>query len=319
MKAEKLKHKSKKNNLYDLLERFPDEASCIAHLEQLRWGKNVVSPFDPESKVYVCKGNKYRCKNTGKYFNIRTATVFEHSKISLRKWLMVSYLFSAHKKGISSHQIARDCGITQKSAWFMLHRLRFAVDGLKSADKLEGRVEADECYIGGKLTNKHESQKPKLDEKRKPKAIALGILERKGEVRVFHVPDAKTATIVPLVHTHVKQGSFVMTDEWHAYYALQGPYTHYRVPHGQKIFVRGMAHTNGIENFWSLLQRGIIGVYHYTSTQHLQAYLSEYAFRFNLRNVSDDAKHLRLLTNTEGRLKYKHLINKKTIQHGKPS
>ena len=130
-------------SIFDLLKSFPDEQSCINHLEKLRWNGNPVSPFAPESKVYKCAGNKYKCKDTGKYFNVRTNTIFDNTKIPLQKWFLALYVFSSHKKGISSHQLAKDISVTQKSAWFLLHRLRYAFDhpnfqaGLSKSDKIE--------------------------------------------------------------------------------------------------------------------------------------------------------------------------------------
>lgn len=133
-------------SILELTERFPDERACIEHLEWLRWDGNVVSPFDPESKVYKCKGIRYKCKNTGKYFNVKTGTIFEDTKIPLKKWFMALYIFSAHKKGISSHQLARDIDVTQKTAWFILHRLRYAFDHPNFKLSMGGEVEADETY-----------------------------------------------------------------------------------------------------------------------------------------------------------------------------
>lgn len=146
-------------SIIDLVQRFPDEQSCIDHLEWLRWEGNVVSPFDPDSKVYKCKGNKYRCRNTAKYFNVKTGTIFEDTKIPLQKWFMALYVFSSHKKGISSHHLARDIDVTQKTAWFLLHRLRYAFDHPNFKKALAGEVEADETLIGGKQKNKHEKDK----------------------------------------------------------------------------------------------------------------------------------------------------------------
>ena len=142
-------------SIIDLIKSFPTEQSCIDHLEILRWNGNVVSPFDEASKVYNCKGNKYKCKNTGKYFNVKTSTLFDNTKMDLQKWFMAIWLVTSHKKGISSLQLGRDLGITQKSAWFMLQRIRNCF-GLNEddGDKLKGEVEIDETYVGGKVKNR---------------------------------------------------------------------------------------------------------------------------------------------------------------------
>jgi transposase-like protein len=143
-------------SIIDLLKVFPDEQTCINHLAEIRWNGNIVSPFDPTSKVYKCKGNKYRCKNTGKYFNVRTNTLFDNTKVELRKWFLAIYIVTSHKKGISSIQLSKDIDVTQKTAWFMLQRIRncFGFEG-----SLDNEVECDETYIGGKNKNRHQNNK----------------------------------------------------------------------------------------------------------------------------------------------------------------
>lgn len=148
-------------SIFDLLKAFPTEQSCIDHLERLSWNGNPVSPFDPTSKVYKCAGNKYKCKNTGKYFNVRTGSIFDNTKIPLQKWFLALYVFSSHKKGISSHQLAKDISVTQKSAWFLLHRLRYAFDHPNFQDTLGNLVEVDETFVGRESKNKHSNKKTK--------------------------------------------------------------------------------------------------------------------------------------------------------------
>jgi len=142
------------NSIIELINTFPDQQTCIEHLEQLRWKDgNVVSPFDATSKVYTCKGNKYKCKNTGKYFNVKTGTLFDNTKVPLQKWYLAIWLITSHKKGISSLQLHRDLKITQKTAWFMAHRIRNCF-GIQD-EKLDNTVEVDETYVGGKNKNRH--------------------------------------------------------------------------------------------------------------------------------------------------------------------
>lgn len=171
------------DTILDLFEAFPSEQSCIDHLEKLRWDGNVVSPFDSTSVVYKCKGNKYRCKNTCKYFNVKTNTLFDSTKISLRKWFAAIWLVTCHKRGISSLQLSRDIGVTQKTAWFMLHRIRKAFEiSDNDNEHLNGEVEVDETFIGGKNKNIHKDKKVEKCQGRsfKDKIPVFGVIQRGG-------------------------------------------------------------------------------------------------------------------------------------------
>ncbi|TLU99571.1 IS1595 family transposase [Dyadobacter luticola] len=298
-------------SILDLVKAFPTEQDCINHLERLRWNGTVVSPFDENSKVYNCSGNRYKCKNTGKYFNVKVGTIFEDTKIPLIKWFMALYIFSSHKKGISSHQLAKDIDVTQKTAWFLLHRLRYAFDHPDFKQALEDTVEVDETYIGGQEKNKHEWKKVEGTQGRstKTKKPVLGMLQRGGFIITQVVPDTKQATIEPVIESSVKCNAVVMTDEWKAYDKLNQKFNHERVNHGTKQFVNGMAHTNGVENFWSHLKRGIDGIYHWVSVGHLQSYVDEFAYRYNTRKYTTSQRFNVALGNMTGRLTYKELIS----------
>ena len=279
-------------SILDLVKAFPDEQSCIDHLERLSWSGSPVSPFDATSKVYKCAGNKYKCKNTGKYFNVRTGTIFDNTKIPLQKWFLALYVFSSHKKGISSHQLAKDIDVTQKSAWFLLHRLRYAFDHPNFKHTVGNIVEIDETFIGGAAKNKHSNKKLKNERggtihEMQP---VLGMKERNGIVIAQVVPNRNKETILPIIYQNVEQDCKVMTDEYTAYKDLSLDYIHSKVNHGAKEYVNAMAHTNGIENFWSHLKRGLDGIYHWCSKEHLQSYVDEYTLRFNTREYNTQGR-----------------------------
>lgn len=300
-------------SIFDLLKAFPTEQSCIDHLERLRWNDNVVSPFDEKSKVYKCAGNKYKCKNTGKYFNVRTNTIFDNTKIPLQKWFLALYVFSSHKKGISSHQLARDISVTQKSAWFLLHRLRYAFDHPNFKKTVGNIVEIDEVGIGGQSYYKHSNKKVKNEEGAtiSGKTSVIGLRERGGNVIAKVVTDRSKETLLPIVYANVEPDAILMTDEYPGYKDLALYFEHHTVNHSAKEFVNHMAHTNGIENFWSHLKRGIDGIYHQISKEHLQAYIDEFLLRFNTRKFTTQNRFDLILSDIAGkRLTFNTLVNK---------
>lgn len=295
-------------SILDLFKAFPTEQSCIDHLEKLRWDGFVVSPFDGTSKVYKCKGNRYRCKNTGKYFNVKTNTLFDNTKIELRKWFAAIWLVTSHKKGISSLQLSRDIDVTQKTAWFMLQRIRNCF-GIENNNELTNTVEMDETYVGGKNKNRHQEKKVEHSQGRsvKDKTPVFGMVERGGKLNAKVVPNTNCSTLTKETVRFVKY-ALVYTDEWWGYRSIKQLFQHEIVNHKSKEYVRDNIYTNTIEGFWSLLKRGIIGIYHFTSKQHLQRYVDEFVFRYNTRKQNECARFNLLLQNTEHRLTYKELI-----------
>jgi transposase-like protein len=302
-------------SIIDLVKAFPTEQSCIDYLEAVRWGENVVSPFDANSKVYKCKGNKYRCKNTNKYFNVKTATIFDNSKLELQKWFFAIWIVTAHKKGISSLQLGRDLDITQKSAWFMLQRIRncFGID----LEKGNGIVEIDETYVGGDNKNKSNSKRAELHANGaqtggKHKVPVVGMLERGKGVKAVVIGKGMSngKNIKPIVKANVPNDSIIVTDGFGAYKDLPNRNI---VNHTNNQYVNGIFHTNTIEGFWSLLKRGIYGIYHAVSPKHLQKYVNEFSYRYNNRKSTDYSRFNDLLGNIENRLTYKELIHANSI------
>ena len=268
-------------SLSDLLHALPDEESCIAYLEWIVWKGKVVSPYDPQSQVYKCKGHNYKCKNTGKYFNARTNTMFYRSSVPLQKWFMAIWLFMAHRKGLSSVQLSKDIGVTQKTAWAMLHRIRKCFGEQNKELVLDGTVEIDETFIGG---NRHKDKKVKHSKGRsfKDKVPVFGMLQRGGNVVAKVVANTRAKTLRKEINKTIVEGSTVYSDEWN-YGNLSRKYNHSYINHCYGVYGIGEVTTNSIEGFWSILKRGIIGVYHKVSKWHLQKYVDEFVFRYNQR------------------------------------
>ncbi|MDN5114882.1 IS1595 family transposase [Aliarcobacter butzleri] len=294
------------NSILDLINAFPNEETCIKHLEELRWNGYVVSPFDRTSTVYECSNNRYRCKNTSKYFNVKTGTLFDNTKVKLQKWFIAIWLVTSHKKGVSSLQLAKDINLTQKTAWFMLQKIR-ACFGI--GNDLDNTVEVDETYVGSKNKNRHQGKKVLSSQGRnaKDKTPIVGIVGRQAKLNEYVVENVKSETLTTEIIRSVKHTASLYTDEWLGYKGVSKIY----VKHNQGEYVNGRVHTNTIEGFWSLLKRGIVGIYHFTSKKHLQRYVDEFVFRYNTRTrkKSESERFNLLLTNTEIRTTYKGLIN----------
>ena len=298
-------------SILELLKVLPSEQACITHFEKLRWNGIITSPFDPNSKVYKCANNKYKCKNTGKYFNVKTGTVFESSKISLRNWFYVLYVFVNHKKGISSHQLARDMKITQKSTWFMLHRLRLGFECPIFKIILKGVVEIDETFIGGKNKNRHWDKKVPHCQGRnwKDKIPVWGAIERGGNLIVRAVPNTQRKTLEKVIRENIKEGSTVNTDEYKAYNNLHKWFKHQQINHSAKQYANGKVHTNTIEGAWSQLS-DIINTYRHVDRKYAQRYINEFTFRYNTRNYSDWERFELMLSLAIGkRLTYQQLVS----------
>jgi len=300
-------------SLFQLFEAIPDEQAAIDHFRAIRWKGGAFCPYCGGLRIYDLKGNrKHKCADCRVSFSIKVGTIFEDTKIPLRKWLAAIWLITSHKKGIASTQLARDIGVTQKTAWFMLHRLRHAARTRSFNRPLDGEVEVDETYVGGRAKNRPLSERRanKAAGKRSSpndKAIVMGVLERGGELRAGVIEDTTQETLEAVVGYHVKEGAALYTDEHHGYRHLGGVYRHQALNHGREEYARGSAHTNTLEGFWSLLKRQIYGIHHWVSPKHLDQYVGEATWRYMLRDQADGARVTTLLAQTDGRLTYKAL------------
>ncbi len=302
------------NNLRELITSMPDEKACRDYLIKERWNGVITCPHCGHEKVYVIEGGKkFKCasKTCYKKFSVTVGTVFECSNIPLTKWLMALYLCTAHKKGISSYQLAKDIGVAQKTAWFMIHRLR-EIMRVKEATMLSGTVEVDEVYIGGRMKNKHKKVRENHKEYNAShtynKTGVMGLVERGKELKVQVIE----GNLKDMVKNKVDSSATVITDSLFAYRGLDKFYVaHEIIKHDQDEYVRGIVHTNTIEGFFSYLKRSIFGIYHQVSPKHLQRYCDENGYRYNTRKLTDPQRFTLSLSKIEGRLDWKTLTGKK--------
>lgn len=296
-------------NLLSVSDVFKDDQTCRNYLEKVRWpGKRICPHCGSDSTCKFKDGKTYKCYRCRKQFTVTKGTIFERTHVPLRKWFLAFYIMTSHKKGISSCQLAKDIGVTQKTAWFMLHRIREAIRTKSFKKPLEGTIEADETYIGGKNRNRHFGKR-KRGRGATGKTAVFGMVERKsGEVRSKPIKSADSETLQTAIRENVRPKSRLFTDDWLAYRALSKDYLHEIVCHSYKQYVRGEVHTNTLEGFWSHLKRGILGIYHHVSPKHLARYLDEFGHRFNTRTQKEAPRFEAALANCEGRLTYAQLI-----------
>ncbi|MDX6498905.1 MAG: hypothetical protein QOG23_2165 [Blastocatellia bacterium] len=307
--------KNEPKTLQEAIVYFSNPQNCHEYLVARRWPDGVTCPTcGSKSVIFSQKHNRWQCASHHKsrQFTLKTGTIFERSPIGLDKWLAAMWLIVNCKNGVSSYEIHRSLGITQKTAWFMDHRIRLAL-GIAAPEKLSGHVEVDETFIGGKARFMHKGARARKIHGTggsAGKVAVMGLLERHGEVRTMVVPNVRRHSLDGEVRKHVESGSTVYSDALPSYAKLDDEYTHNVINHAEE-YVRGHVHTNGIENFWSLLKRGIGGTYISVEPFHLFRYLAEQSFRFNNRKLTDSQRFSIAAEQVVGRrLTYSELTGK---------
>jgi transposase-like protein len=300
--------------LLQAVRQFADPMVAHDFFVRIRWPHGVACPrcgvIGDKDLAFMPKVMRWYCNPCKKQFSAKVGTLLEDSPIPLTKWLPAIWLIASNRNGISSYEIARGLEVTQRTAWFMLHRIRAAMAD-ESFEKFRGPVEADETYVGGKTTA---LRQPDGTLRRfgpnKDKTTVMGIVERKGRIRAFVIPSTRRQTLADRLRENVEPGSVVYTDAAAAYTSIKNTYTHYVINHAHE-YVRGHIHTNNIEGFWSVFKRTIKGTYIAPRPKHLQAYVEEQVYRFNERAESDGPRFAKVTKRTDGRrLTYKALTGK---------
>jgi len=300
--------------LDELTRAFPDEQTCIEHFRAIRWAHGAFCPYCGGARIYDFSDKRtHKCGDCRQRFSIKVGTIFEDTKLSLRKWFIAIWMITSHKKGIASTQLAKDLGVTQKTAWFMLHRLRTASETGSFNRMLDGEVEVDETFVGGKAYNKHGRRsgggRGGIGSGKTP---VVGAVERGGEVFARASKSVDAATLKGFVRQNVSpRVDLLVTDEWIGYRGLAAEYPHEVIRHTHGEYAKGRAHTNTIEGFWSLFKRQVYGIHHWVSTKHLQRYVNEATWRYNRREALEGSRVNSLLASAYGkRLRYRELIGK---------
>ena len=281
------------NSIFELTSYFNSEEKCKKVIFESRWNKHdVVCPFCGQHHCTTRTDGRFHCSHCKANFSVTVGTIFENTKIPLVKWFLAMYLISCHKKGISSVQLATDIHVTQKTAWYILHKVR-TLFAYYDTPALEGEIELDETYVGGKETNKHEWKRVEGTQGRstKTKTPVFGMIQRNGNVYAMQVENTKAETLLPIIKQFCIEHSQLFTDELSAYNVLDREgYYHAIIRHGMKEYSKKGVTTNRIEGFWSHFKRMVYGIYHSVSPKFLQQYINESVYRYNTRKISESMR-----------------------------
>ena len=296
-------------SILEFQKHFDTDEKCRQHLEQSRWNGTPACPFC--GSIDVCRfktGKAFNCRDCRNNFSVTVGTIYENSKLPLTKWYVATYILTNHSKGISSLQLANILGVTQKTAWHINHKIRAMLTETQP-ELLDGIVEVDETWVGGKDSNRHKSKK-KGKVNAGGKTMVFGAVEREGKVITKIVPDTTAESLIGAVQEHVAEGAIMVSDENVSYKRLNKKYRHATVNHSEGKYVIGAAHTNTIEGFWSLLKRQINGIHHSVSAKHLQRYCNEASYRYNRKGIKQDVRFADAVSRCNTRLTYKQITNK---------
>lgn len=315
-------------NLKEVMKKFEDEIVCREYLIEQRWQGKPKCVYCGHDKVYrIENGERFKCGNNKCYKRFRptVGTIFHASNIPLPTWFSAMYIISAHKKGISSVQLAKDLGVTQKTAWFMLHRIRKSLSET-NPEMLSGVVESDETYMARKYRSDYKGLSEEQIDAIKAnnhstmsQGAVLGLAQREtGNVTVRKFDANRAENIRPAIKSLVAPGSELHTDESRLYMAELDEYTHKSVSHSKRQWSVNGVHTNNVEAFWSVMKRGVYGIYHQISFKHLQRYCDEFSYRYNTRKISDGERFVKVFRTLEGNLPYKELVHGKSEENNLP-